>query len=128
MAAGWIWKITGPFDQKKRYRQYKARKEALPANYHTAIDALERYLTYFGSITKGQILVSMLEDLADLFEQSAASGTPIRAIVGDDPVEFAETFVRNYSEGQWINKERERLVSAIERAAGEVTGKVEGAV
>jgi DNA-binding ferritin-like protein (Dps family) len=96
MAAGWIEKITGPFDQKKRYRQYKARKEALPANYHTAIDALERYLTYFGSITKGQILVSMLEDLADLFEQSAASGTPIRAIVGDDPVEFAETFVRNY--------------------------------
>jgi DNA-binding ferritin-like protein (Dps family) len=128
MAAGWIEKITGPFDQKKRYRQYKARKEALPANYHTAIDALERYLTYFGSITKGQILVSMLEDLADLFEQSAASGTPIRAIVGDDPVEFAETFVRNYSEGQWINKERERLVSAIERAAGEDTGKVEGAV
>ncbi|HKF86951.1 MAG TPA: DUF1048 domain-containing protein [Propionibacteriaceae bacterium] len=128
MAAGWIEKITGPFDQKKRYRQYKARKEALPANYRTAIDALERYLTYFGSITKGEILVSMLEDLADLFEQSAASGTPIRAIVGDDPVEFAETFVRNYSEGQWINKERERLVSAIERAAGEDTGKVEGAV
>jgi len=128
MAAGWIEKITGPFDQKKRYRQYKARKEALPANYRTAIDALERYLTYFGSITKGEILVSMLEDLADLFEQSAASGTPIRAIVGDDPVEFAETFVRNNSEGQWINKERERLVSAIERAAGEDTGKVEGAV
>jgi len=82
MAAGWIEKITGPFDQKKRYRQYKARKEALPANYRTAINALERYLTYFGSITKGEILVSMLEDLADLFEQSAASGTPIRAIVG----------------------------------------------
>ena len=125
MAAGWIEKIIGPFDQKKRYRQYKARKEALPANYRTAIDALERYLTYFGSITKGEILVSMLEDLADLFEQSAASGTPIRGIVGDDPVEFAETFVANYSEGQWINKERERLVSTIERAAGEDTGKEE---
>ena len=67
----------------------------------------------------------MLEDLADLFEQSAASGTPIRWIVGDDPVEFAETFVANYSEGQWINKERERLVSTIERAAGEDTGKEE---
>jgi DNA-binding ferritin-like protein (Dps family) len=126
MAAGWIEKITGPFDQKKRYRQYKARKEALPANYRTAIDALERYLTYFGSITKGEILVSMLEDLADLFEQSAASGTPIRAIVGEDPVEFAETFVANYSEGQWINKERERLVSTIERAVGEDTGNEEG--
>ena len=41
----------------------------------------------------------MLEDLADLFEQGAADGTPIREIVGEDPVEFVETFVRNYPEG-----------------------------
>jgi DNA-binding ferritin-like protein (Dps family) len=70
----------------------------------------------------------MLEDLADLFEQSAANGTPIREIVGEDPVEFAETFLQNYSEGQWINKERERLTKAIDRAAGEDTGKEEGSV
>ena len=119
MAAGWIEQIIGPLDQKKRYRQYRARKEQLPANYRTAIDALERYLNYFGAITKGEILVSMLEDLADLFEQSAASGTPIRAIVGDDPVEFAEAFLQNYSEGRWINKERKRLASAIDRAVEE---------
>jgi DNA-binding ferritin-like protein (Dps family) len=61
----------------------------------------------------------MLEDLADLFEQSAANGTPIRALTGENPVEFAETFLQNYSEGQWINKERERLINAIDRVAGE---------
>ena len=57
-----------------------------------------------GAITKGDVLMSMLEDLADLFEQSAANGTPIRAIVGEDPVEFAETFLRNYAEGHdaWV--------------------------
>jgi DNA-binding ferritin-like protein (Dps family) len=119
MDAKWIERVTGPLEEKKRYKQYKARTAQLPANYRTAIDALERYLTYFGSITKGDILVSMLEDLADLFEQSAASETPIRAIVGEDPVEFAETFLQNYSEGQWINKERERLTNAIDRAAGD---------
>jgi len=123
MDAKWIERVTGSLEEKKRYKQYKARKEQLPANYRTAIDALERYLTYFGSITKGDVLVSMLEDLADLFEQSAANGTPIRAIVGEDPVEFAEAFIQNYSEGQWINKERERLTNAIERAAREDTGK-----
>ena len=48
---------------------------------------------YFGAITKGDVLLSMLEDLADLFEQSAANGTPVREIVGDDPVEFAEAFL-----------------------------------
>ena len=126
MATGWIEQVTGSLEQKKRYRQYKARTKQLPANYRTAVEALERYLMYFGSITRGETLVSMLEDLADLFEQSAANGTPIREIVGEDPVEFAETFLQNYSEGQWINKERERLTSAIDRAAGQDTGNEEG--
>jgi DNA-binding ferritin-like protein (Dps family) len=113
MAMGWIEQVTGSLEQKKQYKQYKARTKQLPANYRTAIDALERYLTYFGAITKGETLVKMLEDLADLFEQSAAGGTPIREIVGDDPVEFAETFLQNYSEGQWMNKERKRLNESI---------------
>ena len=128
MATGWSEQVTGSLEQKKRYRQYKARTKQLPANYRTAIDALDRYLMYFGSITRGDTLVSMLEDLADLFEQSAADGTPIREIVGQDPVEFAETFLQNYSEGQWINKERERLTEAIDRAAGEDAGKEERSV
>ena len=119
MAMGWIEQVTGSLEQKKQYRQYKARTKQLPANDRTAIDALERYLTYFGAITKGETLVKMLEDLADLFEQSAASGIPIREIVGEDPVGFAETFLQNYSEGQWINKERKRLNEAIESVAKE---------
>lgn len=114
MAAGWIEQLTGSLEQKKQYRQYKARMEQLPADYRAAATALERYLMYFGSITKGDVLLSMLGDLADLFEQSAADETPIREIVSDDPVEFAETFMRNYTGGQWINKERERLTKAIE--------------
>ena len=114
MATGWI-------EQKRRYRQYKARTEQLPENYHTAIDALVRYMYRFGPGTGGAVL-SMLEDLADLFELSAANGTPVRAVVGENPVEFAEAFLRNYPQGQWIVRERDRLTSAIERAAGEATG------
>ena len=109
--------VARMIEEKRRYRQHKARIKQLPENYRTALEALERYLMYYGAITKGNILVSMLEDLADLFEQSAANGTPIRAIVGEDPVEFAEAFLQNYSKGQWINKERERLTSAIDGVA-----------
>jgi DNA-binding ferritin-like protein (Dps family) len=118
MAKNWIELVTGSLEQKKQYRQYKARVKVRPENYRTAIEALDRDLMYFGSITKGDTLVTMLEDLLDLFEQSVADGTPVRAIVGEDPVEFVETFLANYSEGQWINKERKRLVDAIDRAAG----------
>jgi len=112
-----IEKVVGDFGDKLRWREHRARTKKLPAGYRDAIEALERYLTYFGGIVKADILMTMLEDLADLFEQSAANGTPIRDIVGENPVEFAEEFVRNYSDGQWINKERERLIAAIDRAA-----------
>ncbi len=81
----------------------------------------QRYSWYFGHGTAYGGL-PMLEDLADLFEQGTANGTPIREIAGEDPVEFAEAFLRNYPEGQWISRERERLTSAIDRAAGEDTG------
>ena len=111
--------ISKMIDEKRRWRRYRARKEQLPGNYRTAVDALERYLTHFGAIVKGGIMMSMLEDLADLFEQSAAAGTPVRGVVGEDPVAFAEEFLRNYSEGQWIDKERERLTAAINRVAGD---------
>ena len=114
MAIGWIEQVTGSLEQKKRYRQCKARTEQLPASYRTTVDALERYLMFFGTGGDG---TALYEDLVDLFERSAADGTPIRAIVGEDPVEFIELFVRNYPKGQWIIRERERLIDAIDHVA-----------
>lgn len=108
--------VTGSLEEKKRWRQYKARIKALPPDYRTAVEALERYLNRFGP---GDGSAAMWEDLADLFERAAADGTPIRDIFGQDPVEFVEAFVANYPLGQWIKRERNRFTSAIERAAGE---------
>lgn len=42
----------------------------------------------------------------------------LATLVGEDPVEFAEAFLRNYPGGQWIRRERERLTNAIDRVAG----------
>ncbi|MGO1974282.1 MAG: DUF1048 domain-containing protein [Propionibacteriaceae bacterium] len=117
--SSFIEKIVGDLGDKRRWREHKARVKALPGPYRTTVEALERYLMYFGAISKGDVLMSMLEDLADLFEGAAADGTSIRTIVGDDPVEFAEAFLQNYADGQWINKERQRLTGAIDRAAAD---------
>lgn len=109
-------KFSKVIGDKRRWRRYKARARQLPENYRMAVDAIERYLMYFVP-ADGDSAASMFEDLADLFEQAAADGTPIRAIVGADPVEFVEAFVRNYSKGGWVpDRARERLTSAIERA------------
>ncbi|MEV0389839.1 DUF1048 domain-containing protein [Nonomuraea sp. NPDC050643] len=112
--------VTGPLEDKKRWRQYKARVKNLPENYRTAVEALERYLMHFGP-GDGADAASMFEDIADLFERSAADGTPIRDIFGQNPVEFVEAFIQNYSAGSYIRRERERFTNAITRAAGEDT-------
>lgn len=106
---------------KRRWRAYQERTKQLPENYRTAVEGLERYLMYTGP-GDGDRLMTMIEDLADLFEQSAAAGTPVREIVGDDPVEFAEAFKRNYGLSQWLSKEQQRLTSAIERATSRESG------
>ena len=116
MAAKWYEVVTGSLEQKKQYRQYKARIEALPEPYGAVARALQRYLMYCAGITDGETSLTMFDDFADLWERAAVDGTPVRAIVGDDPVEFAETFAQAYVGKRWIDKERARLVQAIEDA------------
>ena len=116
MAPRWIEVVTGSLEQKRRYRQYRARMDALPEPYRAVAKALQRYYMYYAGFVDGETALKMWSDLADLWERAAADGTPVRVIVGENPVEFAETFAQAYSGKQWIDKERARLVEAIEDA------------
>jgi DNA-binding ferritin-like protein (Dps family) len=116
MVTKWIEAVTGSLEQKKQYREYKARIEALPEPYGKVAKALERYFMYYGIVTDGEVMLTMFGDFADLWERAAADGMPVREIVGDDPVEFAETFAQSYTGAQWISEERARLVEAVEEA------------
>jgi DNA-binding ferritin-like protein (Dps family) len=120
MAKNLLELIIGSIDDKRRWRAHKARVKALPEPYRTSVDAVERFLMHSGEIpTDWSRAAQMFDDLAELFEGAAADGTPVREIVGDDPLEFVETFVATYSDGGWIEKERQRLRTAIDRASGE---------
>lgn len=109
--------ITKLIGDKRRWRAYKVRTRQLPESYRTAVEAIQRYLMYFGP-ADGDSAATMFEDLADLFEQSAADGTPVREIVGEDPVEFVEAFVKNYVGAGYVTRERERLMEGIRHAEG----------
>jgi DNA-binding ferritin-like protein (Dps family) len=116
MAAKWIETVTGSLDEKKRYKQVRARIKALPEPYGSVAEAFQRYFMYCGGIVDGETVLQMMGDFADLWERAVADGTPISAIVGDDPVEFAETFAQAYTGKRWIDKERARLTKAVEDA------------
>lgn len=116
MAAKWIEQVTGSLEQKRQFRHHTRRIDALPEPHRAAAKALQRYLMYAGGVTAGDTIVTMFGDLADLWERAAADGTPVRSIVGDDPVDFAETFAEAYAGRRWIDKERARLVQAMDDA------------
>ncbi|ANJ28131.1 DUF1048 domain-containing protein [Agromyces aureus] len=116
MAAKWIEALTGSLEQKKQYKQYKARIAALPEPYRAAANAFERYFMYQGGITDGDpaVMMTMLGDFADLWERAAIDQTPISEIAGGDPVAFAEAFSEAYVGKRWVDKERNRLTKTIE--------------
>jgi len=120
MAKNFLELIIGSIDDKKQWRAYKARIKALPEPYRESASAVERYLMSSGGVPNdGALLVTMFHDLADLFERAAVDATPVRDLVGDDPVEFVTEFVKTYSDGGWIAKEQQRLKKSIDRASGE---------
>jgi DNA-binding ferritin-like protein (Dps family) len=117
MTAKWIETVTGSLEQKRQYKQFRARIDALPEPYGSVAKALHRYFMYYGGVTtEGETALKMFDDFAELWERAAADGTPVRTIVGDDPAEFAETFAQSYIGKHWIDKERARLTRAIEDA------------
>lgn len=125
MVAKWIEALTGSLGQKKQYKQAVARVDALPEPYRSSAKALNRYFMYYGGITDGDTLVTMISDHTDLWERASIDGTPVRDITGDDPVEFAETFASSYQGTQWIDKERARLTKSIDAA---VNGTVDPSI
>ncbi len=113
MPENFLMRLVG---DKRQWREYKTRVRSLPSPYRDAVDAIERYVMRFGP-TDTDGASSLLGDLTDIFEQAAADGTPIRQIVGQDPVAFVDALIRNYTAGGWVAKEQQRLIAAIDEAA-----------
>ena len=96
---GFISKVIGPSGGGGRTRR---ACDSFP-KLRTTVEAIERYLMHFGPMD-GDSAASLLEDVADLFERAAADGTPIRAVVGEDPVEFVEALIGNYEKGGYVTR------------------------
>ena len=110
---GIISKVLG---DKKQWKEYKSRKNQLPANYKKAVDALELHIFTFCPET-GDELMRALNDLINLFEQSAEDKKSIREIVGENPADFAEAFMSNYTNDTWRGREAQKLYEALDAAA-----------
>src|SRR5664280_1806392 len=62
MAAKWIELVTGSLEQKRQYRQCRARMDALPEPYVTAAKALHRYFMYNVGTPSDESALTMFGD------------------------------------------------------------------
>lgn len=99
------------FEGKKQYKEFKKQKAKLPSKYFQAFDALEKYMWNFAG---GNDFQFVLDDLLQLFEESAYEGVPVKEIIGEDPVEFVTNFMAQYPEEQWLIKMQNKLRKEIE--------------
>lgn len=106
--------MTTMIQDKKRYKRFLQATQALPAPYAETLQALQRYIWNFA---KSGAIMDALEALLHMFQESAAEGVPVRQVVGDDPVEFAENIMAQYPDDLWLVKYRDQLRRSVEEAS-----------
>ncbi|MGG3640267.1 DUF1048 domain-containing protein [Bacillus gobiensis] len=97
--------------EKREYRKFRKRINELPDEHKKAMIAIEKYMWMFA---KGSGMFEYLKNILEMFEDSAKEGLSVRDIVGNDIAEFADSFLAEFPEETWIDKERKKLRNSIE--------------
>ena len=96
--------------EKREYRAYKKRVNELPEEYRKAMKAIESYLWNFA---KGSGMFQLLQNILEMFENSASDGLSVRDVVGNDIAEFADSLLAEFPEETWMDKMRNKLRNSI---------------
>ena len=105
-------KVVG---EKKKYRQMKARIEALPEDYQYVYKKIQQYMWGFAA-GDGYDMIKVQYDLIELFEAGAADGRKVLEITGEDVAAFSDELLRNAK--NYIDKRRESLNRDILKKLG----------
>ena len=105
-----------PGRSSRRSSTSRTRPASRPCPSRTAgaAKAFERYFMYYGGITDGDTMITMLDDFADLWERAAARRDAGARDRRRRPGRVRRGFAQAYAGKQWIDKERARLTEAIE--------------
>lgn len=82
--------LVGDLGEKRAYRRFMKRVNALPKDYRYAFKKMQNYL-YYTDLTGCETLFT---DLVELLEASAAEGKPVLEVLGGDVAGFCDELVR----------------------------------
>jgi DNA-binding ferritin-like protein (Dps family) len=83
--------IIGDLEEKRVYKQFMKRVNALPKDYRFAFRKIQHYMFSVGP-PGGDMTI--FTDLVDLFEASAAEGKQVLDVIGSDVGKFCDEFMR----------------------------------
>ena len=93
--------IVGDLGEKRQYKQMMKRVKALPKEYSFAFKKIQKYMYTVGCSTENMNILSdpsILLDLVELFEISAAEGRSVMEVIGSDVSKFCNEFMLAYTE------------------------------
>lgn len=97
--------------EKREYRAYRNRVEALPEEYRKAMTAIEKYMWGFA---KGAGMLGLLQNVLEMFENSASDGLSVKEVVGNDIAGFCDALLAEFPEETWMDKMRKKLRDSVE--------------
>lgn len=95
--------LLGDLEEKRAYRQFMRRVNALPKDYRFTFKKMQHYLYHFGSAGCDMALYT---NLVDLFETSAAEGKPVLTVIGGDASAFCDELIRATAVDAFTSREK----------------------
>lgn len=88
MAKSFLELVVGNLDEKRAWRQWMRRVNALPKDYRFVYQNILHYSYHFDFCYVTQ------SDLLELFEEHAAAGRTVTDLVGSDVAAFCDELIR----------------------------------
>lgn len=88
--------IIGDLEEKRAYKQLMKRVNALPKDYRFAFRKIQHYMYTVGAPSNDMTIftdLTMLTNLLDLLEASAAEGRQVIDVIGSDVSTFSDEFM-----------------------------------
>lgn len=95
--------VVGNLDEKRSYKRFVKRINALPKEYRFAFKKMQNYL--YCTDTSG-CDGTLFTDLLELFEASTAQNKPILDVIGDDAAAFCDKLIRASSPNALTPKDK----------------------
>jgi DNA-binding ferritin-like protein (Dps family) len=108
--------ITGS-DMTKELKIFESRAKKLPADYQAAWGEINAALWPHSDFT-GRNLISILDGVLDLLEETAADGQSVQEVLGDDIRGFCSALVGEEGAKSFRDKWREQLNNNIAKKSG----------